>query len=178
MTPPGWYPDPFGRFQVRYWDGSEWTANVSTAGATAIDPPVGVPAPIVPASVVLPSPYGEYAPTPDERSTAMWCHLGPLLVSFLSCGVLAIVAWVVPLMILNGKGQTSRFVKLHATQSLNFFIEMLIAGAITGVLIFAFIGFVLFPIVVVWNIVFAIIATIQASSGKWYRIPLNLPLFS
>lgn len=24
-APPGWYPDPFGRFAFRWWDGAEWT---------------------------------------------------------------------------------------------------------------------------------------------------------
>jgi hypothetical protein len=34
----GWYPDPTGRFQLRYWDGTAWTAHVSTAGAASVDP--------------------------------------------------------------------------------------------------------------------------------------------
>ncbi len=37
---PGWYPDPFGRFEVRYWDGSAWTAHVSTRGQASTDEPV------------------------------------------------------------------------------------------------------------------------------------------
>ena len=31
-TPPGWYPDPTGRFPQRYWDGQRWTDNVSPPG--------------------------------------------------------------------------------------------------------------------------------------------------
>jgi hypothetical protein len=31
-APPAWYPDPTGRFEQRYWDGSTWTDNVSTGG--------------------------------------------------------------------------------------------------------------------------------------------------
>jgi hypothetical protein len=38
-NPPGWKPDPYGRFELRYWDGTEWTANVSTRGQTTTDPP-------------------------------------------------------------------------------------------------------------------------------------------
>jgi hypothetical protein len=33
-----WHPDPTGRHQLRYWDGTSWTANVSDDGATAFDP--------------------------------------------------------------------------------------------------------------------------------------------
>ena len=39
----GWQPDPFGRHEVRYWDGSAWTAHVSDAGVTSTDEPVPSP---------------------------------------------------------------------------------------------------------------------------------------
>jgi hypothetical protein len=37
-TPAGWYPDPLGRHQVRYWDGAAWTANAATNGVSVQDP--------------------------------------------------------------------------------------------------------------------------------------------
>jgi hypothetical protein len=37
VTPAGWYADPAGRFDHRYWDGAKWTEHVSTAGAAAVD---------------------------------------------------------------------------------------------------------------------------------------------
>lgn len=33
-----WYPDPTGRHELRYWDGTRWTEHVSDQGATTIDP--------------------------------------------------------------------------------------------------------------------------------------------
>jgi Protein of unknown function (DUF2510) len=39
-TPAGWYPDPSGRFEMRYWDGSAWTEHVSRQGQQFPDPPV------------------------------------------------------------------------------------------------------------------------------------------
>ncbi len=33
-----WHPDPAGRFQYRYWDGTAWTAYVSTDGQSYLDP--------------------------------------------------------------------------------------------------------------------------------------------
>lgn len=49
MSDAGWQPDPFGRHELRYWDGSSWTAHVSDAGVTGSDEPVpaadGAPAP-------------------------------------------------------------------------------------------------------------------------------------
>ena len=32
-----WHPDPTGRHEHRYWDGSEWTEHVSDAGVVATD---------------------------------------------------------------------------------------------------------------------------------------------
>ena len=37
---PGWYPDPFGRAQVRWWSGNDWTDHVATNGQEFSDPPV------------------------------------------------------------------------------------------------------------------------------------------
>ncbi|OJV78930.1 MAG: hypothetical protein BGO37_00810 [Cellulomonas sp. 73-92] len=31
-TPPGWYPDPWGRAARRYWDGTQWTPQLSGEG--------------------------------------------------------------------------------------------------------------------------------------------------
>jgi uncharacterized protein YxjI len=50
MTTPGapqqsaaanWYADPFGRHELRYFDGANWTEHVSSHGRAAVDPPVG-----------------------------------------------------------------------------------------------------------------------------------------
>jgi uncharacterized protein YxjI len=40
-TQAGWFADPLGRHQLRYFDGSQWTEHVSSNGRTAVDPPVG-----------------------------------------------------------------------------------------------------------------------------------------
>ena len=53
----GWQPDPFGRHEVRYWDGSAWTAHVSDAGVTSTDEPV-------------PSPEGAPPPPPPPPPAA------------------------------------------------------------------------------------------------------------
>ena len=39
-APAGWYADPSGRFDLRYWDGGQWTEHVSRAGQQFTDPPV------------------------------------------------------------------------------------------------------------------------------------------
>jgi hypothetical protein len=41
-APPSWYLDPTSRHELRYWDGTQWTEHVASAGVGAIDP-VGQP---------------------------------------------------------------------------------------------------------------------------------------
>ena len=34
----GWYADPTGRYESRFWDGQKWTGHISHYGATGKDP--------------------------------------------------------------------------------------------------------------------------------------------
>ena len=36
--PADWYTDPSGRYKFRYWNGTEWTNQVSSGGPSALDP--------------------------------------------------------------------------------------------------------------------------------------------
>ncbi len=38
---PDWYPDPYGRHELRYFDGSQWTEHVSSHGRQSTDAPGG-----------------------------------------------------------------------------------------------------------------------------------------
>ncbi len=38
QVPAGWFPDPYGRYQQRHWNGSNWTEHVITNGVQAVDP--------------------------------------------------------------------------------------------------------------------------------------------
>jgi hypothetical protein len=41
-APAGWHPDPTGRFEIRYFDGANWTDHVARGGQQATDPVVPV----------------------------------------------------------------------------------------------------------------------------------------
>jgi putative membrane protein len=44
-VPPGWYRDPSGRHELRYWSEGRWSEHVSTNGVTSVDPPVPTDSP-------------------------------------------------------------------------------------------------------------------------------------
>jgi len=63
---PGWYPDPAGRFEQRYWNGAAWTEQVMSRGVPGYDPLPPAP-PAIPQQTAysgLPSPPTLYGPTP------------------------------------------------------------------------------------------------------------------
>jgi hypothetical protein len=52
-TPAGWYPDPRGQAELRYWDGNDWTEHVHTSAQ-----------PQEPAAAPQAQPQQQYAPEP------------------------------------------------------------------------------------------------------------------
>jgi hypothetical protein len=81
--PPGWLPDPLGRYQYRYWDGGQWTSAVSTNGSQETDP-MGV------ASSAQASPVAAARSRPDWSSTVRWLVLGGALVVIVG----SVLPWV------------------------------------------------------------------------------------
>lgn len=69
-NPAGWLPDPYGRFQQRYWDGSRWTGHVATAGTASVDP-LGASS-VIP--IVIPA-----TALPTARAAAPWPPPDPLM---------------------------------------------------------------------------------------------------
>ena len=57
-TPPQWAPDPYGRHQMRYWDGSAWTEHVVDDNLPSRDPLVVPPATSYGGAAGFPEPVG------------------------------------------------------------------------------------------------------------------------
>lgn len=104
----------------------------------------------------------------DERTWAILLHLSPLI----GFGLWApLVVWLV----FRGRGP---FLEHHALQALNFHITIVIAAAVTavvGILTFG-IGLVLVLVVMVWQLIFGIVAAVAAHRWEWYRYPATLQL--
>lgn len=97
----------------------------------------------------------------DDRTVSLLTHLGALFVSVL-----------VPLIVFLLKKDDAPFVREQSRQSLNLQIMLFLAGIASSLLMFAGIGFVLLPLVVVTGWVFQIIAAVRASQGEVFRMPL------
>jgi hypothetical protein len=68
--PAGWEPDPSGRHEYRYWDGTSWTDDVADQGVTSVDSigsatgPGGDPTTVVDVTRQYASPPGGYGQPP------------------------------------------------------------------------------------------------------------------
>jgi hypothetical protein len=64
-----WHPDPFGRFQLRYFDGVAWTAHVSSNGQQGIDPVGTTPSEVVTLIELAPDAAVSSTPRVTQSST-------------------------------------------------------------------------------------------------------------
>ena len=102
----------------------------------------------------------------EERTMGMLCHL------------LGIIGFLGPLIIWLIKKDQMPFVETEGKESLNFQITLLIAWAAAIVLAIVTCGFgaVLFPLVMIVNLVFVIMGAMKANEGTSYKYPFNLRL--
>lgn len=66
----GWHVDPSGRYERRYWDGTQWTQHVTTGGRQGIDQLVG-PAPVTTTTATRPG-AGWYPDPAGGGGTRYW----------------------------------------------------------------------------------------------------------
>ena len=108
----------------------------------------------------------------DARMWAMFCHLAGLA---LFIPIIPIIGNVIgPLIIWQIKKDDYPFVDEQGKEAVNFQISMLIYGVIAAILIFACIGAVLLPAVIIFDVVFLLIAAVKANNGQHYRYPLTI----
>ena len=79
-----------------------------------------------------------------------------------------------PLIVWLYKRDDSPEIDAHGKEALNFQISMLIYNIVAAFFCLVLIGFFFLAILWVLNAVFVIIASIQASDGKFYRYPMTI----
>ncbi|GAA4729447.1 DUF4870 domain-containing protein [Isoptericola chiayiensis] len=109
----------------------------------------------------------------DERTWAIFAHLGPLLVGVLTVGWLAFVAPLVIWLVLRDR---STYVANQAKEALNFQLTLLIGTVIGYLLTWILVGFLILGVVWVFGIVFAIIAALAVNRYEDFEYPLTLRL--
>ena len=108
----------------------------------------------------------------DVRTWNVLCHATALAGFF--------VPWaghiLGPLIVWLAKRSDSPEIDEYGKESLNFQISMLIYNVIAGLLCLVLIGFIILAILHILNLVLVIVASIQASEGKFYRYPMTIRL--
>lgn len=90
--PPGWFPDPTGRHDHRWWDGATWTAHVADAGVVAPPDPLPV------------TPPGMHAAATSRRRIRPAGGAAPRSNDPVAVGSLAVGIGAIPLVIIPGLG--------------------------------------------------------------------------
>ena len=114
-----------------------------------------------------------------ENTWAMLVHLSALVGVLMPFGniVAPLVVWIL-------KKDEMPLIDRHGKEVLNFQISITIyatiAGIVSSILIIAFIGMILLPLVAVAYyaifVIFAIIAGLKANEGGWFDYPMKIEL--
>lgn len=162
QSPPGWYPDPGGSSQERWWDGSSWTEHLRG----------GAPAPAF---------AGAPPSTEGDRGIATLAHLSSLIALVIG------FAFIGPLVIWAVK-KDDPYVRAHAAEALNFTLSWTLWGIVGGILavVVVVVTFgvgvlAVIPIaigVAIWGLVLVILAAMKANRGEMYRYPLTIRFVS
>ena len=100
----------------------------------------------------------------EDRTLAVLTHLGGIFFSLIP----ALIVWLVK--------KDSPFVAAHAKEALNFQITLILGFVLAFILMLVLIGFFMFWVLGIVNLVLCIIAALKASSGEHFRYPLTLRL--
>lgn len=111
---------------------------------------------------------------PEERTWAMLGHL-----SALAAFVLPAFGNIIgPLLVWLIKKDTMPFAADQAKEALNFNLTITLIAIVAGLSILVLIGIVLLPLVVLFWLIFTIVAAVSANGGTPYRYPFCLRLIT
>ncbi|MFH1354311.1 MAG: DUF4870 domain-containing protein [bacterium] len=89
---------------------------------------------------------------------------------------IAILGYILPFLffipLLSEEAKGNRFAKYHANQQLNLLLWWVVGSVLASMLMFIFIGALLYPIVCIGGVVFMIMGIINASNGETKPLPL------
>ena len=103
----------------------------------------------------------------ENKTMAMLAHLLGIVTGFIA----ALVIWLI-----NKDKPGMDFANDQAKEALNFQITMAIGWIAASALAFVLIGFLLYPVLLIVNLIFCIMAGMKANEGVAYRYPFALRL--
>ena len=103
----------------------------------------------------------------ENKTMAMLAHLLGIVTGFIA----SLVIWLI-----NKDKPDMAFANDQAKEALNFQITMAIGWVAASVLTFVLIGFLLYPLLLIVNLIFCIMAAMKANEGVEYRYPFALRL--
>ncbi len=106
----------------------------------------------------------------EQANWAMAAHL----VSLLGFTAIPFANILGPLVVWLMKKDTMPLVDDQGREAINFQISVLIYGILCFLLSFVIVGFILAPALLVFDIVYTILAAISAQKGIAYRYPLTI----
>ncbi len=123
-SPAGWYPDPHRRYEYRYFNGTEWTADVSSSGQRQVD----TPTPSMPATS-----------STSSTSATVALVMGIVAIVLGWVPLLAVLLWIIALVALiigikAKRSSSERAVGAIITSSLGLVIATV--GVILTVILF------------------------------------------
>lgn len=105
--------------------------------------------------------------TPNDKNIAVLTHLGGIFFSVIP----ALIVWLL-------KKDDSAYLGDQAREALNFQITMVIGYMAAGILAWILIGFLLYPLLWLANLVLCIMAAMAVSKGEDYQYPIALRLIN
>lgn len=106
----------------------------------------------------------------QERTMGAVAHGAPLVAMVLSAGLLGFVGSLVIYLMYKDRGP---FVRAHAANSVNVQIITGIALLISLPLMLVLIGFVTFPLALVFAFVMHVLGAVKANNGEWWNPPMT-----
>lgn len=106
----------------------------------------------------------------EERHLGALAHGVPLVAMVLSAGVLGFVASLVIYVMFKDRGP---FVRQQAANSLNVQIVTALMLLASVVLMVVLVGFITYPLALVFAFVVHLIGTIKAHNGEWWNPPFT-----
>jgi hypothetical protein len=103
----------------------------------------------------------------NDKNIAVLTHIGGIFFSFIP----SLIVWLL-------KKDDSAYLGGQAREALNFQITMVIGYMAAGVLAWVLIGFLLYPILWLINLVLCIMAAMAVSKGEDYQYPFALRLIN